>query len=40
MLGMGSQDTLLVILLTVYGLYCAWAKYCEHRWPIKDEDVD
>jgi hypothetical protein len=23
----------LVILLSVYGIYCGWAKFCEHRWP-------
>lgn len=35
MLGMGSGDTAIVILLTVYGIYCGWAKFCEHRWPKK-----
>lgn len=37
MFGMASGDTAMVILLTVYGLYCAWAKYCEHRWPKPEE---
>jgi hypothetical protein len=37
MFGMNSEDTAFVILLTVYGIYCAWAKYCEHRWQ-KPED--
>lgn len=37
MFGMTSGDTSVTILLTVYGCYCAWAKYCEHKWP-KAED--
>ena len=35
MFGMTSGDTCVTILLTVYGLYCAWAVFCEHRWPKK-----
>ena len=42
MFGMTSQDTCFAIALITYGVYCAWVRFCECKWPEdrhnKDED--
>lgn len=38
MLGMSSEATAWVLILLIYGIYCGWAKYCEHRWPRPEDD--
>lgn len=40
MIQLSGEQALWAILGVTYGIYCAWAKYCEHRWPKPAESDD